>query len=87
MSMPITRRIACSLSSVAAVGRTARLVLLRPFANAKNLSITLVIHPDRYQQRHVADLARPAALEHEAVEVNIGVLAFDRSLRHVSIVP
>ena len=39
----------------------ARLVLLRPFADAKNLSITLVIHPDRYQQRHVADLAETAA--------------------------
>ena len=44
----------------------ARLVLLRPFADTKNFWITLVIHPDRYQQRHVADLARPAALEHEA---------------------
>src|SRR5262245_46225376 len=56
----------------------ARLVLLRPFADAKTLSITLVSHPDRYQQRHVADLARPAALEHEAVQVNIGVFALDR---------
>src|SRR5215813_7905222 len=56
----------------------ARLILLRPLANAKNLPITALVHADRHQQRDVAHLARPAALEHDAVEIEIGMLALDR---------
>jgi hypothetical protein len=41
----------------------ACLVLLGAFADAENLPITLAIHPDRHQQRYVANLAGPAALE------------------------
>src|SRR6516165_525280 len=58
----------------------ATLVLLRPLANAKNLPITALVHADRNQQRDVAHLAGPAALEHDAVEINIGVLALDRTI-------
>src|SRR5262245_20443317 len=53
----------------------ARLILLRPLANAENLPITALVHADRHQQRDVAHLAGPAALEHDAVEINIRVVA------------
>ena len=55
----------------------ARLVLLGAFADAENLPITVAVHADRHQQRDVANLASPAALEHDAVQVNIRMLAFD----------
>src|SRR5262245_16351049 len=58
----------------------ARLILLRPLANAKNLPITALVHADRNQQRDVAHLARPAALEHDAVEINIRMVALDRTI-------
>jgi hypothetical protein len=47
-------------------------------ADAENLPITLAVHADRHQKRHIANLAGPAALEHDAIEINIGVLALDR---------
>jgi hypothetical protein len=56
----------------------ACLVLFGAFANAKNLSISFTVHPDRHQQRHVANLAGPAALEHNAVQIDVGVLPPDR---------
>ena len=58
----------------------ARLVLLGALADAENLPITLAVHPDRHQQRHVADLTGPAALEHDAVQVDVGMLALDRPI-------
>src|SRR5262249_15808142 len=58
----------------------ASLVLLRPLANAEDLPIAALIHADRNQQRDVAHFASPAALEHDAVEVNIRVLALDRPI-------
>src|SRR5262245_383980 len=58
----------------------ARLVLLRPLANPENLPITALVHADRNQQRDVAHLASPAALEHDAVEINIRVVALDRTI-------
>ena len=58
----------------------ASLVLLRPLANAEDLPIAALIHADRNLQRDVAHLASPAALEHDAVEVNIWVLALDRPI-------
>jgi hypothetical protein len=57
----------------------ARLVFLGPLADAENLPI-VTIHADRDQQRDVANLARPAALEHDAIEIDVGVLALDRPL-------
>src|SRR6516225_287433 len=59
---------------------SATLVLLRPFANAENLPIAARVHADRNQQRGVAHLAGPAALEHDAIEINIRVLALDRTI-------
>src|SRR5262249_14014296 len=53
----------------------ASLVFLRPLANAENLPIAALVHADRNQQRDVAHLAGPTALEHDAVEINIRVLA------------
>src|SRR5215813_7128830 len=49
----------------------ATLVLLRPLANAENLPIAALVHADCNQQRDVAYLAGPAALEHDAIEINI----------------
>src|SRR4029434_512075 len=56
----------------------ARLVLLGPLADAENLPITLAVHRDRHQKRHVAHLASPGALEHDAVQIDVGMLALDR---------
>jgi hypothetical protein len=47
----------------------------------------LAVHPDRHQQRYVANLAGPAALEHDAVQVNVGCSPSIGRLRHASIVP
>src|SRR5262249_44728292 len=58
----------------------ASLVFLRPLANAENLPIAALVHADRNQQRDVAHLARPTALEHDAVEINIRVIALDRTI-------
>src|SRR6266705_3200843 len=58
----------------------ASLVLLRPLANAENLPIAALVHADRNQQRDVAHLAGPAALEHDAIEINIRVGALDRTI-------
>src|SRR5436853_44485 len=38
----------------------ARLILLGSLADAENLPITLAVHGDRHQKRHVAYLASPA---------------------------
>src|SRR5262249_29207604 len=57
----------------------ATLVLLRPLANVENL-IAALVHADRNEQRDVAHLAGPAALEHDAVEINIRVVALDRTI-------
>src|SRR5262245_50008490 len=58
----------------------ARLILLRTLANAENLPITALVHTDRNQQRDVAHLAGPAALEHDAVEINVRMVALDRTI-------
>src|SRR5262249_54394203 len=58
----------------------ATLVLLRPLANAENLPIAALVHADCNQERDVAHLAGPAALEHDAIEINIRVLALDRTI-------
>src|SRR5262249_49971947 len=58
----------------------ATLVLLRPLANAENLPIAALVHADCNMQRDVAHLAGPAALEHDAVEINIRVVALDRTI-------
>ena len=55
-------------------------VLLGPLANAENLPITLAVHTDRHQQRHIANFAGPAALEHDAVEIDIRMFALDRPI-------
>src|SRR5262245_56003687 len=60
----------------------ARFILLLPLANAENLPITALVHADRNQQRDVAHLASPTALEHDAVEINIRMVALDRTVRH-----
>ena len=57
-----------------------RLILLRPLADAENVLVTVLVHADRNQQRDVAHLAGPIAFEHDAVEINIRVLALDRAI-------
>jgi hypothetical protein len=56
----------------------ARLVFLGAFADAENLPIPIAVDTDRNEERHVADLAGPAALKHDAVEIHVGMLALDR---------
>ena len=58
----------------------ARLVLLGVFADAENLPISLAVHADRNKQRHVAHFADPAALEHDAVDIHVAMLALDRPI-------
>ena len=58
----------------------ASFVFLGAFADAEYLLIVVAVHTDRHQQRHVAHLASPAALEHDAIEVDVGMLAIDRSI-------
>src|SRR5262249_45904848 len=58
----------------------ARLVLLRPLANPKNLPITALVHADRNQQRDVAHLARSGALERAAAEIHLRGGALDRTI-------
>jgi len=58
----------------------ARLVLLGALADAENLPITFAVHADRDQQRDIADFSCPAALEHDAVQVNIGMFALNRPI-------
>src|SRR5262249_7960094 len=57
-----------------------RLILLRPFADAENLPIAALVHADCNQERDVAHLAGPTAFEHDAVKINIRVLALDRAI-------
>jgi hypothetical protein len=38
-------------------------------ADVENLPITFAIHADRDQKRHIANLAGPASLEYDAVQI------------------
>src|SRR5262249_8749506 len=58
----------------------ACLVLLRSLGNAQDVTIPVAVHTDRDQDRHVTDLAAPAALERDAVHVDVAVFLLDRSL-------
>src|SRR6188472_2600103 len=58
----------------------ASLVFLRPLANAENLSIAALVHADRNQQRDVAHLAGPTALEHDPVEISGSTFRIPRGL-------
>src|SRR5690606_37339683 len=67
-----------ALLQVLQKARPAGLVLLRPFHDAEDLAIALTVDTNRHQQRHIANLARPAALHHDAVQIDVRVLARDR---------
>jgi len=58
--------------------RPPGLILLGAFDDAEDLAISLGIDGNRHQQRDVANLARPGALHHDAVEVDVGMLTLDR---------
>ena len=58
--------------------RPARLVLLGALADPQDLPVALGIHRARHQQRDIAHLARPGPLHHDAVQVQIRVIALDR---------
>src|SRR6516165_8649219 len=59
-------------------GTPAGLVFLGALDDAEDLPVALGIDRNRHQQRDVAHLAGPAALEHDAVEIEIGMFALDR---------
>jgi len=56
----------------------AGLVLFRTFRDAQDVSVAVRIDADRDQDSHVSDLAAPAALEIDAVAVDVRVLALER---------
>src|SRR6516164_2680010 len=76
----VISRIPFNPRSLRCLRTPATLVLLRPLANAENLPIAALVHADCNQERDVAHLAGPAALEHDAIEINIRVLALDRTI-------
>lgn len=47
------------------------------FLYPQNMAKTLLIHADSGQYGHILDLATPAAFQHDAVEVDIGILTLD----------
>src|SRR6202008_4155078 len=51
----------------------ARLIFLGALADAENVPITAAIDADRNQERDIADLAGPAALEHNPIEIDVRV--------------
>src|SRR4051812_36437866 len=56
---------------------TAGLVLLSALADAQNLPKTFRIDGTGHQERNIANLAGPSPLHHDAVEIQIRMLAFD----------
>ena len=56
----------------------ARLVLLSALHDAQDLPVTLRVDRDRHQQRDIAHLSGPAALQDDPVQINIGMSALDR---------
>jgi len=60
--------------------RPARLVLLGAFDDAEDLAIALGVDGYGNQQRDVPDLAGPRPLHHDAVEIDVGMLALDRTV-------
>ena len=54
------------------------LVLLVPLGNAQHLAMAVLAHTNGHQHRDITDLAGPTALEHDAVEVDVRIPAFDR---------
>ena len=57
--------------------RPAGFVFLGALADAQNLPKTLTIDGAGHQQRDIADFAGPGALHHDAIEIEIRMLAFD----------
>jgi site-specific DNA recombinase len=55
-------------------------VLLGAFHHPQHAAEAVPAHPDRHQHRHVLDLADPAALQPDAVQVDVGVLPLDGPL-------
>ncbi len=53
-------------------------VLRGAFDRAQRLAITPLVHADRHRHGDVLDLAAPASLQPDAVEVNLGALVLDR---------
>ena len=65
----------------------AGLVLFRTFRDAQDVSVAVRIDADRDQDSHVSDLAAPAALEIDAVAVDVRVLALERRVPPALIEP
>lgn len=55
-----------------------RLILPLTLRHAEDTSEPVRVHADRGQNRDVLERAAPAALEHEAIEVDLAVRPFDR---------
>ena len=55
-------------------------ILLLTLSDAQDLPESVGADADRHQHRDVANLARPAALQDHAVQIQIRELAFDRAI-------
>ena len=66
-----------ALDQVKQKRRPAGLVLLGALADAQNLPKTLRIDGTGHQERNIANLAGPSPLHHDAVKIQIRMLAFD----------
>jgi hypothetical protein len=67
-----------ALLEVAQEGAPALGVLLGPLHHPQHLAEAVGTHAHRHQHGHVADLAAPAPLEPDAVQVDVRVLARQR---------
>ena len=68
-----------ALDQVMQKRRPAGLVLFGALADAQNLPKTLRIDGTGHQERNIANLAGPSPLHHDAVEIQIRMLALSHS--------
>ena len=57
--------------------RSARLVLLGALADPQDLTVTLGIDRTGHPQGYIAHVARPGPYHNDAVQIQIGVIAYN----------
>ena len=60
-------------------GTPAFRIFLGPFTNSENMAVTVGAYSDGNKHGNVLDLPAPASLEPNPIEVDVNVLAFNRS--------
>src|ERR1035438_4202480 len=69
-----------ALLEVAQKATPALQILLLAFGDTQDLPETIGPNANRHQHADVAHFACPTALEHHAVEINVGELTLDRAV-------